>query len=360
MLPAIIARFLGWCGIAMLSLVAVDVGAQDSVSYPPLSEVIRIGPPQLVIGEEQRESPALFGIIRGVAVDGQGDIYVLDASDHSVRRFGPTGQYIAKAGRSGHGPGDLAHPYSLWHDGAHTLYVVDDLNGINVFDTRNGGMVYRTRFAEERWPRSVCEVGGQFVVAGFHRGHILHVMDAARRIVKSFGDPFRADTSELVRAIANSGAVVLTCDEVSQRMYVSQGSHGRVRAYDGSGTLLWETELPGFRGSRVFREPTGAVTTVFPRHLTESIRPVGTEYVVVQAHHKERRPQSRRGGAIRRTIQEDRGVLTYVLSARDGRVITRQYAGPFLMAGAGGNAVGYDDEPYPRVYSLRVSEVAGR
>ena len=356
-------RLAGWwswcCLVVGLSLAPAQVVAQESAAYHPLSAVLRIGAPRLVIGEEQRESPALFGQIRGVAVDAQHHIYVLDASDHSVRRFAPSGAHIVSAGRSGRGPGDLADPYSLWHDGDHTLYVVDWVNGINEFDTRDGQLVYRRRFAEGRGTMAVCRLRGQFIAAGFHEGHILHVIGASGDVVRSFGGAFRPDTNALVQKVANTGSVVLTCDEAAGRLYVSQAAHGQVRSYNAAGDLLWETVLPGFQHSRVLRDSKGAVVVIFPKHLTEAIRPVGREHILVQAHHKERRmEQDTARGILRpRRVEVDLGILTYVVSARDGKVITRQYGGPFLVAGAGYDVVGYDDDPFPRVFILRVSTV---
>jgi hypothetical protein len=354
--------WLKWCHPVLLCAAPAMAAAQDSVAYPALSAVLRIGEPRRVIGEELRESPALFGTIRGVAMDGQHHIYVLDASTHSVRRFGPSGEYIGGAGRSGRGPGDLSDPYSLWHDGDHTLYVVDRLNGINLFDTQGRQMVFRRRFAEGRNAMAVCKVSGHLVAAGFHEGHILHALNDDGNVTTSFGNAFRPDTDAVVQRSANTGAVVLACDEVNRRLYVSQASQGRVRAYDADGSLLWESALPGFLGSQVFRDRKGAVVTVFPKHKTEALLPVGRDHIVVQAHHKERRiaPNAVRSATRARGVEVDVGVVTYVLSAKDGRVITRQYGGPFLMARSrlGGDVAGYDDDPFPRVVTVPVFIIA--
>lgn len=359
MLTQIVANLAGWRGWgsgAALCLVTVNVSAQDSVRYPPLSELIQIGAPQVVIGEEERGSPALFGLIRGVAVDGQGDIYVLDASDHSIRRFAPSGVHVVNAGRSGRGPGDLAEAFWLWHDGEHTLFVVDWVNGINEFDTRGRELRFRRRFAEAGGLWAACKLRGALIGAGFKDGRTLHALSPNGEITRSFGEPFQADTDLAVLRQAHMGPMVVACDDAMGRLYVSSAAHGRVRAYDTTGQLVWDADLPGFLGARTLRDARGAVVTLFPKHLIETIRPVGRAYIVVQAHHKElrRRPGSVRGDRPR-GVEEDFGVLTWVLSARDGRVLTRQYGGPFLMAGTDSAVVGYDDFPFPRVFVLQVS-----
>jgi hypothetical protein len=253
----------------------------------------------------------------------------------------------------------LADPYSLWHDGDHTLYVVDWLNGINVFDTQHGGMVFRRRFGEGRRAMAVCKLRGQLIAAGFHEGHILHAIGPDGGIVKSFGNAFRPDSDALVQKVGNTGSIVLACDDSNGLVYVTLAGLGRVRAYGFDGNLLWDSALPGFSGSRVFRDRKGAVVTLFPKHKTEALLPVDRDHLVVQAHHKERRIAPNAVRSVNRAsgVEVDLGVLTYVLSARDGRVITRQYAGPLLVARApaGGDVAGYDDDPFPRVFILPVS-----
>ena len=224
--------------------------AQDSSEYPSLSSVLRIGAPSLTIGENHREGPALFGVIKGVAIDGHQHIYVLDASTHNVRRFNSSGQHVATAGRSGRGPGDLAQPYSIWHDGDETLYVVDLLNGVNVFGTRGSRIQYRGRFAEGRGVMAVCKLNGQLIAAGYYDKHILHALDADGRIVKSFGSAFRPDTDEVVQKVGNSGSIVLTCDEPNQRLYVAQAALGKVRSYMPTARSSGSRSFQGFAGLR--------------------------------------------------------------------------------------------------------------
>lgn len=347
------------CCLFLLALGASTARGQDSASYPPLADVIRIGVPRLTIGEEMQPGPALFGFIVSVTADGDGHTYVLDRGDYTIRRFSPAGEHVATAGQRGRGPGDLEEPYSLWHDGDHTLYVVDRLNGINVFDTDDSRITYRRRFLADRWPRAICRLGGRLIVAGYHNEHVVHAIDEGGQVRQSFGEPFQRDTMALLEQVANSGSIPLACDEQAGRLYLTQGAGGHVRAYDAQGTLLWETALPGFLGSRVLRDRRGAVVVLFPKHITEAIRPIGPRHVIVQAHHKERRahPSAIVPGRPR-GMEIDLGIVTYVLDAETGHVITRQYAGPILMAAMGDELVGYDDDPFPRVFVLRATAVS--
>lgn len=71
----------------------------------------------------------------GVVADSQGNIYVLDAMDYSLKKFGPQGELIKKVGRKGQGPGEFVAP-RLLDCSQKFLYATDQhLFGLQVFDT---------------------------------------------------------------------------------------------------------------------------------------------------------------------------------------------------------------------------------
>src|SRR5262249_35828987 len=79
---------------------------------------------------------ARFNFPYSVAVDGTGDIYVADASNHNIRRVTSAGEESRLAGLAGSsgsedGLGSLARfnsPYSVAVDGAGNIYVADTSN----------------------------------------------------------------------------------------------------------------------------------------------------------------------------------------------------------------------------------------
>lgn len=72
----------------------------------------------------------------GVAADGEGFIYLLDAMDYSLKKFDALGRLIKKTGRRGQGPGEFMTPRLL--DGSPDfLYATDQgVPGLAVFDRR--------------------------------------------------------------------------------------------------------------------------------------------------------------------------------------------------------------------------------
>ncbi|MDW7761740.1 MAG: 6-bladed beta-propeller [Acidobacteriota bacterium] len=68
---------------------------------------------ELSLGGPDAEGDYAFVQIRGVAVDNDGTIYVLDRRDAHIRVFDASGQYVRTIGRKGQGPGELDGPLSL-------------------------------------------------------------------------------------------------------------------------------------------------------------------------------------------------------------------------------------------------------
>lgn len=343
-----IQRFAAVC---LLCGIAARSDAQNTPrEYPPLASLVTLGRPQVSIGSED-EGPTLFGEITGVAIDGDFNIYILDRTNHSIRSFSRTGRLLGSAGRAGRGPADLSWPISLFHDGGSRLYVFDHVNGIVVFETRDGIMTHRRSFGAEFRPTSACIFGDTLVVPGWRGDKILHVFRADGTPVRSFGEGFIRDTSERVRAMANRMTLRVNCDRENNRIYATPIAAGVVRAYQTDGRLLWERELPEYRGAE-FRATAQGAVVISGRFSTSSVLRLGHDLLLVSVRHFElvRSSQVRQGGG--RGTTEDREFVTYVLSARTGQLLTRGVGVPQLGAVRGDIAVGHENDPFPRVFIM--------
>lgn len=351
-LIGMIHRFAAVC---LLCGIAARSDAQSTPrNYPPLASLVTVGRPEVSIGSED-EGPTLFGEITGVAIDGDFNIYILDRTNHSVRAFSRTGRFLGSAGRPGRGPADLSWPISLFHDGVSRLYVFDHVNGVVVFETRNGTMTHRRSFGAEFKPTSACAFGDTLVVPGWRGERILHVFTADGTPVRSFGEGFIRDTSERVRAMANRMTLRVNCDRENNRIYATPNAAGFVRAYQTDGRLLWERELPDYRGAQ-FRPTAGGAVVISGRFSTSSVLRLGQDLLVVSVRHFElvRSSQVRQGGG--RGTTEDREFVTYVLSARTGQLLARAVGLPQLGATRGDVAVGFEHDPFPRVFTMTLLE----
>lgn len=323
--------------------------------YRPLTEFLRIEAPRVIVGDEDARGPALFGGIYGVTVDSEGNLYVLDYSDRSVRAFSRTGQHLESVGRQGRGPGDLFEPLTIWHDGHEFLYVADQIDGVSRFRTGAGAPRYETRFAAELQPKSICGMGEQLYVGSVSRDGIIHAMTTDGRILRSFGERFRSDTIPGVQEALNTSQLKLVCDQQTRRIFVAEGAQSRVRAYDTQGRLLWETELPEYDGTtvRVNQNPRG-IAFFYGRHQTQTITRIGADLLIIQARQVTRRRNPSNPLAL---LVTDHDIITWVLSAATGQLLTRQEGGiPFLSMSRGGVTTGYLREPIPQVMLLLATQ----
>jgi hypothetical protein len=81
--------------------------------------------PDLVIGVLEGEPWEMFGDVRGIDADADGNIYVLDFQTRDIRVFDPQGSYLHTLGGPGEGPGELSAANGLAFDADGTLWVND-------------------------------------------------------------------------------------------------------------------------------------------------------------------------------------------------------------------------------------------
>ena len=304
--------------------------------------------PILTIGSENSDGPTLFGNITGVAIDSQQNIYVLDYTSKSVRVFSKNCQFLDSAGRPGRGPADMSWPQAIFHDGAERLFVFDHVNGVIVFRSADGKLTHERTFGAEYQPTNACVLGDELIIPGWRDRKILHVFETKGQHIRSFGESFWPDSSNAVKDFASRQVLRVHCDAASKRIYVAASAIGLARAYQADGTLLWEQQLPEFEGSRVIVTEQSK-TVIWGTYSTASILRLGRDLVLVQAKVIKRVKSSQVGPFGRRGSEEDAGVITYVLNATTGQLLTRASGAPLVGTATGTLAVTYRQDPFPRV-----------
>jgi DNA-binding beta-propeller fold protein YncE len=69
-----------------------------------------------------------FNYPRGVAVDSEGNVYVVDNGNNRVQKFSSSGTYLAQWGSSGFGDGEFDYPSGIAIDGNDNIYIADSYN----------------------------------------------------------------------------------------------------------------------------------------------------------------------------------------------------------------------------------------
>jgi len=86
-------------------------------------------------------TPGDFGAPQGVAVDGEGNVYVTDTMNNRVEIFDADGNFISEFGKHGDGPGYLARPKGIAVDSDGHIWVADQMEDrLQVFN-RDGQLL---------------------------------------------------------------------------------------------------------------------------------------------------------------------------------------------------------------------------
>lgn len=73
----------------------------------------------------------------GITLDAEGNVYVADGINNRIQKFDGNGKFVAKWGKQGSGDGEFNVPNDIENDSSGSVYVTDVLNNrVQVFDRR--------------------------------------------------------------------------------------------------------------------------------------------------------------------------------------------------------------------------------
>ncbi len=79
----------------------------------------------LSIGEEEYDENYMFSAPRDIDADSQGNIYVLDSREFTIKKYDSQGKHIKNIGRFGQGPGEFDYPRYLCVSEGGNIYVTE-------------------------------------------------------------------------------------------------------------------------------------------------------------------------------------------------------------------------------------------
>jgi len=207
------------------------------------------------IGDIDTEDENLaFHYPSDVAADAEGNLYVLDAGNTRVQKFGPDGKYLATIGRKGQGPGEFILPGGLDFDKDGNLVVSDTVQA-RLHVIIDGGRDSRSVFLKDERIYGVrCLGSGGFVgrastypspaakgnakKAGEMRLFLALAPDG--RIASSFGE-----LTDFGEAMTNATGNATEFDlDARDGLFVSYSVQNRVEKFGPDGKLLWRADRP--------------------------------------------------------------------------------------------------------------------
>ena len=228
-----------------------------------------------------KDETVAFYMPAGIALDSQGNLYILDTGNHRVQKFGPDGRYLASLGRQGQGPGDFSYPDSIDIDGEDMVWVSDPNNQRIQVLTPEGAERKTIGFVKERvgkvrrTPSGLVMAGGGgvfFAGPGLEEKEqplpkLFKKLDLDGKVTGEYGEPFNFEHpllnqmgNQVTFAVDEGGCVYLAC------LY-----QNRLEKYSPEGKLLWRadrkldysTDPPKDKGKR--EASGGGLTIRMPR-----------------------------------------------------------------------------------------------
>jgi sugar lactone lactonase YvrE len=216
--------------------------------------------PVRTIGDvDTADANLAFYMPSAIAVDGAGDLYILDTGNHRVQKFGPDGRFRATYGRQGQGPGEFYYPAWLAVDAQGFIYVTDPNNQRIQVLTPDGkdhktikgldqgaGPVFLGKSGElltgAPQMRLVFNDPGEKEMKDPALPKLVRVLDHEGKVIREFGEP-RDYGEDLVNRSANE--VVMTV-AAGGEVYLAYTVQNRIEKYAADGRLLWraDRELP--------------------------------------------------------------------------------------------------------------------
>jgi sugar lactone lactonase YvrE len=214
-----------------------------------------------------------------VAVDKDGNIYVLDSGNTRIQKLGPDGRYLATIGRKGQGPGEFILPDNIGFDRNGDLVVCDtaqsrlhviieggrDSKSVVLKDERVYGIrpLSSGNYVGRASTYSIPMRGQPGKKAGEMR--LFRTIGPDGRIASSFGE-----LTDFGEAMTNAEGNVSEFDlDAADSLFVSFNAQNRIEKYSPDGKLLWQADRPLNYGTEVKKKggvetSGGAVTMSAP------------------------------------------------------------------------------------------------
>ncbi len=276
---------------------AVPAPATGTVTPNPRPESVSLSPTVV-------QTPAQYNDPSAIAVDGLGDIFVMDTGNYVVREIDDSGLVSILAGQAGvpglrNGPvtqADFRKAYGIAVDDKGDLYVADSENNVireitknkKVISLAGSGVAGGTNGVGTEatfWgPRGVAVDRSGNVYVADTNNHMIRKIDNEGRVKTLAGSGVvGSDDGRGVTASFN-GPTGIALDE-DGNVYVADRENELIRKIDGDGRVTTLAGQEGRKGSI-----DGPVTMALFNHPTGiSVDPAGNVYVADEGNHTVRK-----------------------------------------------------------------------
>jgi hypothetical protein len=202
---------------------------------------------------EAEDDNFLFYMPSDIAMDSQGNMYILDSGNHRIQKFTPGGEYMTTIGNKGQGPAEFIYPLSLDVDSRGYLHISDPGNQ-RVQILKPDGKDYKTisfpkepaGFLRVSEPGHMIMGRGSGIFSFSLRSteekkelpKIIRVLNSDGNVERDFGEQ-RNYKDFLMNRVGNRFHFVIDKDK---NTYVAFDYQNRIEKYSIDGKLLWKAD----------------------------------------------------------------------------------------------------------------------
>lgn len=162
------------------------------------------------IGVQEGDSNYVFYQLRDVEVDNDGNIYLLDIKDYSIRKYDKSGKFILSIGGKGQGPGEMLLPQKIDIDSQGNIVLFDAAKqSATVYDSKGN---YITSIQGRSAPfDGIVDGNGHIYMHYTFEGKLIHKFEIKGNHVLSFADEKKTNNMALLGHL-NTGRIAFTPD----------------------------------------------------------------------------------------------------------------------------------------------------
>ena len=301
------------------------------------SEVLRIG-------VSDGELYEMFGQIEDVAVNGDGDIFVLDYQHKMVLVYHSDGSFKHSIGGPGAGPGEFEFPRAIGIDGRNRVIVADSKLRLSIFDPHDGAFVLNSTHTLAYSPKDMCIGDGMIYLSGaWHEqeGRYVHSYRIDGEHVRSFGELYESSVP-LFRQGLSYGP--LSCSKEAESVQYMFGWLPVMHNYSRTGEHRWTSMLADFDPSGVVSYGASEVRYEDrdkPFDIVSNIVAASANHVLVQIQHIT--PESREA----RLPYDRMSTYVFALHSGDGVYVGDRF--PQIHAVQRNRIYAVSSAPFPQV-----------
>lgn len=209
------------------------------------------------IGQLDGDLNEIFSSIDQVLVENE-FVYILDKNNIKISKFSLNGEFVARIGNEGSGPGEYKHPLNI-SAYRNSLFISDRLFLIIKAEELSESDYKLTNYINlKNTLESACISNDNLIAKSItkldsNKVNLLKSFDLKTKELKfTFGDPYKGTSDPVGRELLSEGIIGCNNDGIYLAKYISP----YVYKYNQEGELEWVSEIDSYKPMR-FKETIG-------------------------------------------------------------------------------------------------------